>query len=138
MSDPIGNDSAERRTRQRFVARRRGAPCFWALLGDARIALNDLSMEGFALQCAMPPALGVEQAVVLQREGVPDEIRGRAVVVNHIARADGGVAGFRFVGLDGDGAERLQDWLVAHVIMNASVRISEKEATEIVLGRSLI
>ena len=88
MTDPIGNDSAERRTRQRFVARRRGEPCFWALLGGTRIALNDLSMEGFALQCDTPPEIGTEQAVVLQREGVPDEIRGRAVAVNHIARAD--------------------------------------------------
>ena len=33
---------------------------------------------------------------------------------------------------------RLRDWLVALVIMNASVRISEKDAAAIVAGPSLI
>ena len=38
----------------------------------------------------------------------------------------------------GDGAERLRDWLIALVIMTASVRISEKDAAAIVAGPSLI
>jgi len=56
--------------------------------------------------------------------------------VNFIAAS--GQAGCRFRALEGDGAERLRDWLIALVIMNASVRISEKDAAAIVEGPSLI
>ncbi len=139
---PAADDasSAERRRVQRFVARRRGDPCFFALIGGARVPLNDLSAEGFSMQAAEAPALGEAFAFVLQREGVPDEIRGRAIAANFIPPQGGelGQAGCRFVDIEADGAERVRDWLIAHVIMTASVRISEKDAAAIVAGPSLI
>ena len=73
---------------------------------------------------------------MLQREGVPDEIRGRAETVNYLA--DAAQMGCRFLSIEGDGAQRLHDWLIAHVIVSASVRITEKDAAAIVAGPSLI
>ena len=46
---PVDDVAGERRSKQRFVARRRGEPCFWLVLDGQRIALNDLSAEGFSL-----------------------------------------------------------------------------------------
>jgi hypothetical protein len=131
-------DVQERRGRQRFLALRRGEPCFWVLLDGERIALNDLSLEGFSMPATTPPPAGKAFHFVLVREGVPDEIRGTAAVVSHTASPEGGLAGCQFVEVEDDGLFRLQDWLVTHVIMNATVRITEREAVEIVLGRSLV
>lgn len=128
--------NADRRVRQRFVARRHGRPCFWAQRGDERTALNDLSLEGFSAPFPLPPQGEFE--VVLRREGVPDEIRSLAVVVNQVSGPDGPASGCRFVGLSEDAAARLQEWLVAHVIMSATVRITERDALMIVQGRSLV
>jgi hypothetical protein len=128
--------SAERRRLQRFIALRRGAPCFWVLIGAERHALKDISVEGFSIAATTPPAAGEVFDFALQRDGVPDEIVGKAHVVNFIPSSM--QAGCRFVALDGDGHARLRDWLVAHVIVNASVRISEKDAAAIVGGPSLI
>ena len=135
---PQGDEaSAERRGCQRFVARRRGEPCFWVVMDGARIPLNDLSAEGFSYPSATPaPASDEVFGFVLQREGVPDEIRGRAVTVNFLAAS--AQIGCSFVSLEGDGAERLRDWLIAHVLMTATVRITEKDAAAIVAGPSLI
>ena len=134
---PRGDEApAERRGCQRFVARRRGEPCFWVVMDGVRIPLNDLSADGFSYPSATPPASGEVFDFVLQREGVPDEIRGRAVVVNFLAAS--AQAGCAFASLDGDGAERLRDWLIAHVLMTATVRITEKDAAAIVSGPSLI
>lgn len=130
----IGN--ADRRVRQRFVARRHGRPCFWVLSGQDRVALNDLSLEGFSASFSRPPQGEFE--VVLQREGVPDEIRGTAIVVNQVPGTTGPASGCRFSRLAEADAERLQEWLVTHVIVNASVRITEKDALMIVQGRSLV
>lgn len=129
-------DNADRRGRQRFVARRRGEPCFWVARDGERTALNDLSLEGFSASFPLPPP--AEFDFVLHRDGVPDEIRGRAVVVNQVPGEYGLSMGCRFVALPADEAARLQEWLVAHVIMSASVRITEKDAARIVLGRSLV
>ncbi|ATE61375.1 PilZ domain-containing protein [Thauera sinica] len=130
----VGN--ADRRVRQRFVARRHGRPCFWVLADSGRLALNDLSLEGFSAPFPQPPHGEFE--VVLQREGVPDEIRGRATVVNQVPGPAGAAVGCRFSRLSAEDAERLQEWLVAHVIMSATVRITEKDALAIVQGRSLV
>lgn len=130
--------AAERRARQRFVARRRGESCFWALVDDRRLALNDLSLEGFSLPASSILATGVAFDFVLQREDLPDEVHGRAEVVNQIAGEDVANAGCRFLALAEGGAERLHEWLVAHVLVNASVRITEKDAERIVSGPSLI
>lgn len=129
-------DSAERRRIQRFLALRRGEPWFWVVIDGERIPLRDISIDGFSITAEAPPAGGEPFDFVLQREGVPDQIRGRAQSVNFIAAV--AQAGCRFITLEGDGAERLRDWLIALVIMNASVRISEKDAAAIVAGPSLI
>ncbi|ENO88250.1 hypothetical protein [Thauera linaloolentis] len=132
----IDDAAGERRGSQRFVARRRGEPCFWVVVGEERIALNDLSAEGFSYPADEPRESGGAFGFVLQRDGVPDEIRGRAEVANFLAGA--AQTGCRFVSLEDDGAERLRDWLIAHVLMTATVRITEKDAAAIVSGPSLI
>ena len=133
---PIDDVVGERRRKQRFIARRRGEPCFWLVLDAQRIALNDLSAEGFSYSSPTPDENAETFDFVLQREGVPDEIRGRAQTVNYLA--DAAQTGCRFLSLEGDGAQRLRDWLIAHVIVSASVRITEKDAAAIVAGPSLI
>lgn len=130
--------NAERRSRQRFVATRRGDTCFWAIVDDQRLALNDLSLEGFSLPASAKLSNGLAFDFVLQREGVPDEIRGRAEVVNQIDDGDSVKAGCRFASLEEGSSERLHDWLVAHVLVSATVRITEQDATAIVSGPSLI
>jgi hypothetical protein len=134
--ESVQEDGAERRRIQRFLASRRGAPYLWMRQGDARIALRDISIDGFSIGADGPLADGAPFDFVLEREGVPDQVRGRAQSVNFIASI--GQVGCRFVELEGDGAERLREWLVTLVIMNASVRISEKDAAAIVAGPSLI
>jgi hypothetical protein len=129
-------DSAERRSIQRFLALRRGEPWFWVVIEGERVPLRDISIDGFAITAEAPPAGGEPFDFVLHREGVPDRISGRAQSVNFIAAE--AQAGCRFVALEDGGAERLRDWLIALVIMNASVRISEKDAAAIVAGPSLI
>lgn len=128
----------EKRGRQRFLATRRGEVCFWVLIDDEKLALNDLSPEGFAYPYSTPPPSGRSFDFVLLRRGVPDQIRGRAQVVNYLQGPDGGQAGCSFEQLEGDGTERLEDWLIAHVLANATVRITEKDARAIVTGGSLI
>ena len=134
--EPDLADSAERRRIQRFLALRRGEPWFWVVIDGERIPLRDISIDGFAITAEAPPAAGEAFDFELHREGVPDRIRGRAQSVNFIASV--AQAGCRFLALEDDGAERLRDWRVALVIMNASVRISEKDAAAIVAGPSLI
>ena len=136
VSPTIEDSAAERRRNQRFVARRRGEPCFWVVMAEQRVALNDLSAEGFSYPSSRPREIGEAFDFVLQREGVPDEIRGRAETVNHLANA--AQTGCHFVRMEDGGAERLRDWLIAHVIMTASVRITEKDAAAIVAGPSLV
>lgn len=131
-------ETAERRSRQRFVAKWRGDYCFWVVIEGEREPLVDLSLEGFAVLADSPSRSDQSIAFVLQRSAVPDEIRGLARVVNHLSGPEGGQIGCVFEQLEGDGRERLEDWLTAHVLMNASVPISEKEAAMIVAGPSLI
>lgn len=134
---PDASSADERRIHQRFVARLHGEPCFWAQIGEERLPLNDLSLKGFALPA--PPALGpgTQFDFVLQRTGVPDTIRGRAEVASVFGK-DARSAGCRITRFEGDSEERLQDWLVTHVIRSATVRISEKDAAAIVSGHSLV
>ncbi len=134
----MADETVERRGRQRFLATRWGQVCFWVIIDGEKLQLNDLSLEGFAYPASTPPQSGRSFSFVLVRGGVPDEIRGEAQVVNYLHEVGGGQAGCRFLTLEGDGAERLTDWLVAHVIANATVRITEKDARAIVAGGSLI
>ena len=128
------DDGDERRIHQRFVARLHGEPCFWALIGPERLPLNDLSLKGLSLPAQSGFNKGAQFDFTLQREGVPDAVRGRA----EVAGLFGGFAGCRVLGFEGDGAERLQEWLVTHVIRSATVRITEKDASAIVAGHSLV
>ncbi len=132
-------DYSERRTRQRFVARRWGAVCFWVSIdGGERQALNDLSLEGFSYPLDTPPAQPQRFAFSLHLEGIPDTIRGQAETMNHVFAEGGGQLGCRFLSFEDDGEKRLHEWLTTHVIATATVRISEQEAAEIVRGPSLI
>ena len=135
---PPAGDVSERRIHQRFVARLRGEPCFWALVGEERMALGDLSLKGFALAAAPVLARGRQFDFTLRREGVPDAIRGRAEVVSLFGKGKTASAGCRILRFEDDGSERLRDWLVTHVIRSATVRITEKDAAAIVAGRSLV
>jgi len=129
---------SERRSRQRFVARRWGAVCFWVHMDGVRQGLNDLSLEGFSVAAAAPPPEARSFDFALQLDGIPDEVRGVARTMNFVPEGSGGLLGCRFMSFEGDGAMRLHDWLMVHVIATASVRISEKDASAIVSGPSLI
>ena len=133
----LDSDASERRIHQRFVARLHGEPCFWALIGEERLALNDLSLMGFSLPASPALLPGAQFDFILQREGVPDTIQGCAVVTGVFGK-ESPSAGCRIIRFEGDSEERLQDWLVIHVILSATVRISEKDAAAIVSGRSLV
>ena len=101
-------DYSERRTRQRFVARRWGAVCFWVSIdGGERQALNDLSLEGFSYPLDTPPAQPQRFAFSLHLEGIPDTIRGQAETMNHVFAEGGGQLGCRFLSFDDDGERRL-------------------------------
>lgn len=140
MQPPPTGDSPERRARQRFLAQRRGEPCFWVVVGGHRQALIDISLEGFSM-AAVQAVSSEGFDFVLQRADVPDQIAGRAVVVNPAggqAGEPGRTLGCRFIELPAASLARLEDWLITHVIVSATVRITEKDATAIVLGRSLV
>lgn len=135
---PEDEGIVERRTRQRFVATRRGQHCFWAVLDGVRYPLLDLSVAGFAVAPPQLPPIGALLSFTLLREGVPDQIAGAARVMNHVTGQAGCQAGCRFEALPEDDLARLQDWLTAHVLMSASVPISERDALRIVSGPPLI
>jgi hypothetical protein len=135
---PAADDAGERRQHQRFMAQRQGEACFWIVLGEQRIALNDLSLKGFSLPAIPDYAVGTQFDFTLQRDGVPDTVRGRARVVNQLGQGDAVILGCSIVQFEGDDAGRLQEWLVTHVICSATVRITEKDAAAIVAGRPLI
>lgn len=136
MSNPA--DYTERRRHQRFLARRGDTPCFWVELDGIRFPLNDVSLEGFSAPTPIPLQPGQDFAFALRIEGIPDRIRGRAKAVNEVPYGESSLIGCSFVALDGSGAEDLKEWLTAHVISLASVRISAAEAEAIVQGPSLI
>lgn len=130
--------AAERRKRQRFAAKRRGAVCFWVLVDDRRFPLFDLSLEGFAMPGESSVTPGQPFDFVLQRDGSRDEIRGRARVMTLVRTDQGRQAGCRFEIFDHHGRSRLEDWLTAHVMSNASVPITEQDAIAIVSGPSIV
>ncbi|MDR1423052.1 MAG: PilZ domain-containing protein [Azoarcus sp.] len=130
----MADDGGERRIHQRFVARLNGEPCFWALIGPERLPLNDLSLQGLSFPAQSGFDQGVQFDFTLQRESVPDAVRGHA----EVAGLFGGFVGCRILRFESDGAERLHEWLVTHVIRCATVRITEKDASAIVAGHSLV
>jgi hypothetical protein len=138
MADEKLVDNGERRSRQRFLAKWRGEYCFWVVIAGERLPLLDLSMEGFAVQASSPPERHQAFDFVMQHANVPSEICGTARVVNYLNTPAGGQAGCLFVSLEPNGLARLEEWLTAHVLLNASVPINEKDAATIVSGRSLV
>lgn len=143
LSDDSGQQSsgwetAERRQYQRFVAKRGGDYCFWVELDKERFPLLDLSVQGFAIAPMVLPPIGAILAFTLYRNGVPDKITGRAEVRNHVDGEGRRHAGCLFVGMGAEEVSRLRDWLTAHVLMTATVRITEKDAERIVSGPPLI
>ena len=137
-NSPVDGVTAERRRRQRFVARRWGNVCFWVVIDGARLPVNDLSLEGFSVPFGAPFVEPRQVSFELSLDGIPERIFGVADTMNFTVGTDGGLLGCRFVSFEGDGAIRLHDWLTVHVIATATVRISEREAAEIVSGPSLI
>jgi hypothetical protein len=136
---PVGEDAGERRIHQRFVAQFHGEPCFWAVVGQDRLVLNDLSLKGFSLRATPTFVRGAQFGFTLQREGMPDEVRGHAEVASVFGKDEASrAAGCRIVSFEGNDAERLHEWLVTHVIRSATVRITEKDAVAIVAGSSLV
>lgn len=138
MAQDNNAETFERRKYQRFNAKRRGEYCFWVVLDGARVPLVDLSMEGFSIPSSSPLTSERVHDFVLQRANVPDEVRGQAKAVNYIGGVGGGQVGCVFERLEGDGKERLEEWLTAHVLASATVPINEKEAAQIVSGPSLV
>ncbi|MDR0564285.1 MAG: PilZ domain-containing protein [Azoarcus sp.] len=134
---PSDSGADERRIHQRFVARLHGEPCFWACIGEESFPLDDLSLKGFALAATTRMPKGTQFDFTLQRQGIPDIIQGRAEAVGVFGK-DALSIGCRITHFEDDGAQRLKDWLIAHVIRCATVRISEKDAAAIVSGHSLI
>lgn len=55
---PQAAEAAERRRIQRFLGQRRGQPYLWVTIGSERVALRDISVDGFAIAAAAPPAGG--------------------------------------------------------------------------------
>lgn len=128
----------ERRQRQRFIAKRGGATFFWVAVDGNRIPLIDLSLEGFSISSAAVPTSTEAFPFELRLEGIPDKIRGQAQQMNEVPGEPEGQIGCSFLSFEGEGAVRLHEWLTIHVIANASVRITAKEAEKIVEGPSLI
>lgn len=139
-AEPDTHDSEwqERRKRQRFIAQRDGATCFWLVMDGTKHPLNDLSLEGFGFPGTADAATSRDFDFELRLEGIPDKIRGVARVMNHVPGENGGQIGCRFISFAGDGQEDLKEWLTTHVIWSSSVRLSEKEAAAIVAGPSLV
>ena len=97
-----------------------------------------LSLEGFSVPYGAPLIEPRQLGFELSLDGIPERIFGVAETMNFTVGESGGQLGCRFLSFEGDGAIRLHDWLTVHVIATATVRISEKEAAEIVSGPSLI
>lgn len=132
------SDYTERRKRQRFLAQHQGDTYFWVAVNGNRIALNDISLEGFSIASTTPATSTEPFPFELRLEGIPDKIRGVAQAMNFVPGEPQGQIGCRFVSMEGEGETRLREWLTVHVIRSASVRISAKEAEAIVSGPSLI
>ncbi|MDQ8023528.1 MAG: PilZ domain-containing protein [Moraxellaceae bacterium] len=136
MSD--ANDSAERRARQRIAAKRDGETCVWVEIAGVRHPVIDLSMEGFSIPVTEGAEMNGSFDVVLRFNDIPDRIRGQAEKVNRVDSLEGPRLGCRFLSLEGDGGDKLYEWLTVIVICGASVRISVKDAQSIVSGPSMI
>lgn len=130
--------NTERRGSQRIVTATGGQPRFWLSWQAGRVALGDLSVDGFAMAVSTPPASDRPFEFRLEREGQADSVDGLAQVVNFVASVGGGLAGCRFVGLAEDARRRIAGWLADHVVQVASIPLASEEAERIVLGPSIV
>lgn len=132
------NPLFERRKRQRFVPRRDGAFCFSVVIEGGRMPVLDLSLEGFAVPAETPPQADRQFSFALRRNGRDGEVHGTARIVNFVGAVGGGQAGCLFDGFEGDGRERLEEWLREHVYEASALPITRDEAGRIVTGPSLV
>jgi hypothetical protein len=126
--------SFERRQRQRFAAIRDGKPCIEVLIGEKRIPLIDLSLDGFGVPSNEECPAGEFDFVMRLIDGFGDKVKGRAMAMNQAP----GQTGCRFISLDAGNEKILLEWLTVIVICGASVRLTPADAEAIVKGRSLI
>ncbi len=128
----------ESRKQQRFITKRRGKYCFWVEMEEQLHPLEDLSIGGFAVGGEAAPEAGTVLEFKLRRAADSDSIEGRARVLNRFQTAAGSRAGALFESLAGDGKERLDEWLIDHILSTASVPVTREEARTIVHGHSLV
>lgn len=128
----------ERRTRQRFAARKDGESCISIQVAHERLSVQDLSLDGFSLPAcalAMDEVFDFEMRLV---DGFGDRARGQAQVVNKFGEGEQAQLGCRFTTLDDAARAKIREWLTVIVICGAAVRISPEDAESIVTGPSLI
>jgi len=127
----------DNRRTQRILASREGRPAFWLLRGTERIALHDLSLEGFALPETLGYRHGMRMPFIIAFDGVAEQVRGEAEVANVIGGTDGRT-GFRIHAMDAADRRRLHEWLAGHVLACAAVPISGEDAAALVAGPSIV
>lgn len=136
------SDVNERRQRQRIMVESMHvpAPAFGLECDGKPIAVRDVSLEGFSMHVSTAPDSEAEFRFALTRVGADGVVTGRAQAVNFVrgATAESGIAGCHVTAFDGDGKERLAQWLSAHVAAVAGVPLTEQEARDIVSGPSLV
>lgn len=136
MNSPL--PSPERRTRQRFSARKDGEACISIQIAHERLVVQDLSLDGFSLPTCTLAADEVFDFEMRLIDGFGDRARGQAQVVNKIGSGESALLGCRFTALDETARAKIREWLTVIVISGATVRISAEDAEAIVTGPSLI
>lgn len=132
------NERVERRGSQRIVTNLVGKPRFFLSWYGGRIALEDLSIEGFSMAMSTPPASERPFEFLIEREATQGGVSGQAQIVNFSCDFKGGLVGCKFVDLSEDGHLRIADWLADHVLDVAAVRVTADDAEDIVLGPSIV
>lgn len=134
----MNTEAVERRGNQRILTNVAGRPRFWLAWYGGRMALADLSVEGFAMSVSTPPSSDRPFEFLLEREGSAGGASGLAQVVNFVSTVEGGQAGCRFVEIGEDTRARIAEWLADYVRRNSAIALSVDEATSIVLGPSIV
>lgn len=130
--------NSEQRRYQRFSALKDGKPCIDVCIGQIRVHVQDLSLDGFSVASDGVAPEQEFEFVMRLIDGFGDKIRGRARCMNASSTPTPRAYGFQFTELSADDARTLQEWLTVIVICAASVRLSPREAEAIVKGPSLI
>jgi len=128
----------ERRRRQRIIMQPPGQYRFWLSWYGGKVIVKDLSVEGFSMNLPAPPASAGPFEFLLERDATLGGVSGVARFVNFSRDEHGGLAGCRFVEVSDGARGKLTEWLAGHVLGAASVKVSESDAEDIVLGPSII